>query len=95
LSKLKKFKKSEQSDLRKEIARLFEELKNLPMSSDEYNSVSDQLAKLYKLQEIDSKQKVSKDQVVAALSSIVGILIIISYEHGHAIATKALGFVKK
>ncbi|QAY17148.1 hypothetical protein SEA_MADAMATO_30 [Streptomyces phage Madamato] len=91
-----KFKKSEPSELQQEITRLFEELKKHPMNSDEYNSVSDQLAKLYKLQEVDSKQKVSKDQWVAALSSIAGILIVVSYEHAHVIASKAaLGFVKK
>ncbi|WPJ30644.1 hypothetical protein [Streptomyces phage Psst1] len=95
MPKLKKFKKSEPSALEKEIARLFEKLSNTPEESDDYNKVSDQLAKLYKLQEVDSKQKVSKDQMVAALSSIAGILIIVSYEHGHVIATKALGFVKK
>jgi hypothetical protein len=90
-----KFKTSEPNDLQKEIARLFKKLSNTPEDSDEYNRVSDQLAKLYKLQEVDSKQKVSKDQVVAALSSLAGILIVISYEHTHVIATKAFSLVKK
>lgn len=91
-----KFKTSEPSDLEKEIARLFEKLSNTPEDSDEYGRVSDQLAKLYKLKEVDSKQRVSKDQVVAALTSIAGILIVVGYEHAHVIASKAaLSFVKK
>ncbi|QEQ93528.1 hypothetical protein SEA_GIRLPOWER_29 [Streptomyces phage GirlPower] len=91
-----KFKKSEPSDLEREIARLFKKLAKTPEDSDEYNRVSDQLAKLYKLQEVNSKQKVSKDQLVAALSSIAGILIVVGYEHAHVIASKAaLSFVKK
>ncbi|ASU03943.1 hypothetical protein SEA_FRODOSWAGGINS_30 [Streptomyces phage FrodoSwaggins] len=96
MPKMLKFKTSEPNDLQKEIKRLFEKLANTPEDSDEYNRVSDQLAKLYKLQEVDSKQKVSKDQWVASLASLAGILVIVAYEHGHVIASKAaLSFVKK
>lgn len=92
---MKKFKKAEPNDLQKEITRLFAELKTLHPDSEEYNKVADQAAKLYKLQEIDSKQKVSKDQMVAALTSLAGIVIVVSYEHAHVIAAKAFSLVKK
>jgi hypothetical protein len=57
--------------------------------------VSDQLAKLYKLKEIDSKTRVSSDVLVGAASNIAGILLILNFEHAHAMTSKALGMIGK
>lgn len=92
---LKNLRKTEPTALDKEIARLFAELANHEMHSDEYDKVSDQLAKLYKLQEVDSKKRVSKDQMVSAATSILSILVIVNYEHAHVLGSKAVSFVGK
>lgn len=92
---LKKFKSTEPSDLEKEIARLFEEMKNLPADTDDYDRVSNQLKKLYPLKEIDSKKQLSSDVLVGVAANLVGIGMILSYEHAHVITSKALGFVGK
>lgn len=84
------------SDLEKEIARLFALLASIEeVNSEQYDKVSDQLAKLYKLKEVDSKSRVSKDALVGAAANLAGIFIITQHEHLHIITSKALGFVGK
>lgn len=91
-----KFKKTELSDLEKEIARLFEKLNGITkIDSDEYNAVSDQLAKLYKLKEIDSKRLVSPDTLVNAATNLAGILVVVNFEHLHAATSKAFNMILK
>lgn len=89
------FNKTKTSPLADEIERLHEQLKNMTPTDEDYATVADQLTKLYKLLEIESKGKVSKDVLVNAAANLIGIVTIISFEHTHALATKALGFVKK
>lgn len=91
-----KFKKTEPTDLENEIARLFKTLKDCVPGTARYNEVSDQIAKLYKLKEIDSKSAVSKDAMVGAATNLAGILMVLHYEQLHVITSKAaLGMVKK
>lgn len=91
-----KFKKTEPTDLENEIARLFKILKDCVPGTARYNEVSDQIAKLYKLKEIDSKSAVSKDAMVGAATNLAGILMVLHYEQLHVITSKAaLGMVKK
>lgn len=91
-----KFKKTEPTDLENEIARLFKILKDCMPGTARYNEVSDQIAKLYKLKEVDSKSAVSKDAMVGAATNLAGILMVLHYEQLHVITSKAaLGMVKK
>lgn len=91
---LKKLK-NDPSALDKEIDRLLQTLSVMDHDDEEYPRVADQLVKLYKLKEVDSKSRVSKDVWIGAGVNLAGILMIISYEHAHALASKALGFVTK
>jgi hypothetical protein len=95
LINIKTFKLTEPSDLEKEIARLFALLSTIDVDDAKYNTVSDQLAKLYKLKEVDSKSSVSKDALVGAAVNLAGIFIITQHEHLHIITSKALAFVGK
>lgn len=90
-----RFPKRKPTDLENEIARLLEILNKIDPSDDKYATVADQLKKLYPLKETDSKDRVSKDILVSAVSGLSQILVIVGYEHAHAISSKALGFVKK
>jgi hypothetical protein len=90
-----KFKKTESSDLEKEIARLFEVMADKQPTDADYEKVADQLCKLYKLKEVDSKSSMSKDVLITALTGIGQILLITNFEHAHALASKSLGFVFK
>ncbi|QEQ93894.1 hypothetical protein SEA_KARDASHIAN_29 [Streptomyces phage Kardashian] len=91
-----KRKPAEPSDLEKQLARLFAKLNDIDeMDSEEYDRVSDQIKKLYPLKETDSKTGVSSDVLVSAASNLVGIMMIISYEHVHVLNSKALAFIGK
>jgi uncharacterized protein YfkK (UPF0435 family) len=91
-----KLKKTEPSSLENEIERLLEVMKNMDPADDEkYSDVADQLVKLYKLKEVDSKKRVSPDAMAAAATNLAGILLILNFEHAHVMTSKALGFVVK
>lgn len=93
---LTKFKKTkEPSELESELTRLFEKLKTYPPNSPEYDKVSDQIAKLYKLKEVDSKKRVSPDTLVGALTNLAGIVMIVHHEELNVITSKALALVGK
>lgn len=93
---LKNIKKTaEPSDLETEISRLFEALKAHEPNTNEYNAVADQIKKLYPLKETDSKKRVSPDAVLGAGVNLAGILLVLNFEHAHALASKAFGMVGK
>lgn len=89
------FKKGEPSDLEKEIARLLEVMEGLEPTEENYATVADQLVKLYKLKEVDSKKRVSPDAWAAAATNLAGILLILNFEHAHVMTSKAVSFVMK
>lgn len=90
-----KLKKTEPSSLENEIERLLEVLKDTDPTELNYATTADQLVKLYKLKEVDSKKRVSPDAMAAAATNLAGILLILNFEHAHVMTSKALGFVVK
>lgn len=83
------------SKLDQAIDAVFADMSGFTSDSDEYNAMTDQLDKLYKLKEIDTPKRVSPDTLALVTSNIVGILIIVGHERAHIIASKALMFVAK
>lgn len=71
------------------------ELKELKTNDPAYQTTLDRVKELYKLKDQTSPKRVSPDTVVQVAGSLAGIILIISYEHAHAISSKALGFVMK
>lgn len=89
------FTKTEPNALENEIERLLEVLNNEEPNTEKYDKVADQLVKLYKLKEVDSKKRVSPDALAAAATNIAGILLVINFERVHVITTKAFGMIFK
>lgn len=89
------FGKQDSSPLDKEITRVTRELDNHIVSSEEYASLVDQLIRLHKLRNEEKSAEVSKDTLVLAGTNLLGILLIISYEHKHVITSKALPMIQK
>lgn len=81
--------KKEKSDLEKEIENLLNQMKDLKPSNPAYATYADQLVKLYKLKEVDSKSHVSADALLSAGASFVALAMVLFWEHGHPIASKA------
>lgn len=71
-----------------------EALAELNPHDDDYLDKVKAVETLYKLKDIDRPQRVSPDTVAIVSGNLAGILLILSYERGHVMATKALGFLK-
>uniref|UniRef100_A0AAU7GY64 Uncharacterized protein n=1 Tax=Streptomyces phage Scarif TaxID=3158858 RepID=A0AAU7GY64_9CAUD len=90
-----KFPKTEQTPLEVELDRILKLMSQLDVTHPDYAVMADRLVQLYKLKEVDSKKRVSKDSMVAAATNLGGILLILNYEHAHVMTSKAVSFVVK
>lgn len=70
------------------------ELLVTPTNTEDYLRLLDHLSKLVKLQEANSSQRVSRDALVQAAASVLGVLLITQHERVNVVTTKALGFIK-
>lgn len=96
LNILTRKKTTEPTPLEQEIARLLDLLKDTSPETEDYAKTSDQLVKLYKLnEETILKKRVSPDALTNAATNLFGILLILNFEHAHVLTSKALGFVVK
>lgn len=86
------FKKSEiDAKIDEEINVLLDALRTCKNPA-EYAEWSDQLVKLHGLRE---KNRVSKETLATIAANVAGIVVILSHERAHVIASKAFGLVKK
>lgn len=81
--------------LEETIASVHAKMAEIPMDSEEYDRLTTQLTKLYKLREHDSKKTVSPDTLVLAGANLLGIVMIVGHERTHVVTSKALSFVSK
>lgn len=79
--------------LEKAIGVALSELASHHAETDEYRNVVNQLTALYAIQDT-KKDSVSKDALVAAAASLLGIVAIVGHERAHVVTSKALLFVK-
>lgn len=77
------------------IEDALKQLGGVSIDTDEYSQKVDQITKLYKLKEQEAPKRVSPDALVAVAGNLLGIVLILHYEHVRVITTKALGFVMK
>jgi len=90
------FKQSKQTiSVQKEIETVLVHMKTLKPESQEYTATAKNLETLCSANSKVKDQKVSWDTIITVAGSLVGIAIIIGYEHTGVIMSKALGFVVK
>lgn len=77
------------------ITELMNDMKTMDGDSDEYATCLNRLERLTKLKKPRFYEKLSPDTLLLVGSNILGILIIVSYEHGHVIGSKALSHIIK
>lgn len=88
--------KSEKTALEEAIAVLHSEMAGFHGETDEYDKLTDQLTKLYKLREHDAPRRtVNPDTLVLAGANVLGIILIVGHERAHVVTSKALNFVMK
>lgn len=88
--------KSEKTGLEKAIDELHRQLDVVMGDSEEYDRISDQLVKLYKLREHDAPRRlVNPDTLVIAGANLLGIAMIVGHERAHVVTSAAKNFVMK
>lgn len=70
-------------------------IRYLDPNDDDYLKRVSGVETLYKLKKIDLPDKVSADTKALILGNLAGILLIVSHERAHVVATKALGLLRK
>lgn len=90
------FKKTpaEKSGLEKAIDEVHAQMALTINDPAEYAKHADNLTKLYKLREHDSKKRVSPDTLAMVAGNLAGIMLIVGHERAHVVTSKALTFVK-
>jgi len=86
------FKKSEiETQIDDEILTLLAALRTAK-DPKEHAEWTDQLTKLYELRQ---KNRISMETLATIGANLTGIIVILSHERAHVIASKAFGLVKK
>lgn len=89
-----KRKKAEPA-LDKAIDKVLDEMKTFGPDCDEYTIMLGHLEKLYRIKAEQAKPRINSDTWAIVAGNLLGILIIVSYEHAHVVVSKGLGFVTK
>lgn len=95
------FKKTpaEKTELEIAISDLFADMENADKASDEYAAMVSQMDTLYKLKEVDTKVKTKKfggaEVWVPAVTSLLGILMIVDHERTNVLTSQALKLIPK
>jgi hypothetical protein len=80
------------------INKILAEMQTVGSQDPKYPAMLESLKELYKLKEVDYADKpkaLSADAILTVAGSLAGILIIVGYEHGHVMASRALDRVLK
>lgn len=87
--------KKETETIDRLIAQVVHDMELTPAGSTEYAALLAQLDQLYKTRAQLAKPSITPDTMLIVGGNILGILVIVSYEHLHVITSKALGFILK
>lgn len=90
-----KRKTKEKTGLDKAIETILSEMEGYTCDEDEYDKMSDQLKKLYKLKALDKPERVSKDTLAIITGNVLVAVVIVAYEQKHIITTRAGTFLLK
>jgi hypothetical protein len=76
-----------------EIDRLLVELSNTPPGSEEYEIIARNLKELCDARSKKNPRTIDSETVLYAVTNIVGILLVLNYEHLGVISSKAFSMV--
>lgn len=79
--------------LKPAMTRILAEMEMYGPDSPEYPKLLKRLEKLMKMRKLKNNRWPSADTLVLAGANVLGILIIVSYEHVHVVTTKAKDYV--
>lgn len=90
-------RKDKRTNLEKEIESVLEQMSNEPVELEDYDKMSKQLERLYKLKEIDKKdhKQIDPNVIISTLGSIACVLLIAAFEQNEIFPTKCFPFIPK
>lgn len=88
-------KPTEETQLDRTITQLELDLQNTDPDSKEYAKKVKLLEKLYAIRSKNAPKGVSPDTWLVVGANLLGIVIIVAYEHGHVLTSKALNQLGK
>ena len=89
-------KKDKRTEIDKEVERVVTAMSLLTSDSDDYKNHAVNLELLMKARSCNKDQsKISKDVLVTCIFGLVQVLVIVGYEHGHVLVSKAMGSIVK
>ena len=92
---LRRFLKERPSVYDELIANVMTRMNTCDPSSDDYQRLMDRLSKLNELKAKEaSSNRVSPDTKFMVIGGVVQVVIIVVYERGHVMVSRALNFVK-
>lgn len=91
----KRFGASKPSIYDPPIAKILTSMEAYAPEDPEYKKLVKYLEKLEKLKAGHRREPIKLDTIVTTAGTLMGILIIVSYEHYQPMMSKALGFVHK
>lgn len=77
------------------LTRILADMEMYGPESPEYPKLLKRLEKVMKLRKSKDKRWPSADTITLVVGNLLGILVIVSYEHVHVITTKAKDYVLK
>ena len=87
--------KDENPQLDDAINRVMEAMVATDKDAEEYSKLIEHLERLTKLKTENRPERISRDTMAIVVANLLGILIVVSYEHMHVITSKGLGFLLK
>ena len=89
-------KKDKRSTIDKEVERVITAMSLLSSDSEGYKQHATNLELLMKARSCNKDQtKISKDVLVTCVFGLIQVVIIVGYEHGHVLVSKAMGSIIK
>lgn len=88
--------KKESSPLEDEIDRIHEQMQTIEPYSEEYQTLFNTFERLLKLQDEGRVgNKINPNTLLVVGGNVLCVLIVVGYEHGHVLASRALHFLTR
>lgn len=87
--------KKDTSELDAAITVVMVRMALLDPNTEEYQTMITNLERLYALRAEARKTRINPDTLLVVAGNLLGILVVVSYEHSHVVASKALSFIMK
>ena len=75
--------------------RALRKLEKHEVDSAEYTKILDKVSTLHKMKEAEQSSRVSPDTIAIVTANLLGIIMIIRYEHANVITSRAMNMVQK